>query len=128
VSFLAIKQNPFDDYGDAWTGVGKRAQQAATAAAEAASEVLVETLQERGEKLPGFDEETLRSIEHGPDKSGVWRVGIPAHSPLAEKAFQAEYGTDDEPPTGLMRSSERKARQAAEEVFTDTLHDELFGG
>lgn len=127
MSLFAIKNNPFDAYGAGWEGASGRALPAATAAAEAATDVLIETLQERGSKLGAFPQEALAEVQAAPDKAGRWQVGVPDDSPHAAAARAAEYGTDEQGPTGLMRSAERKAKVEAEQVFTDTLTEELFG-
>jgi hypothetical protein len=71
----------------------------------------------------GYPEELVGEIQRMPGG----RAGIPDDSPHADRARELEYGTLTEPPSALMRTSERKARQEAEAVFTEVFHEELFG-
>lgn len=123
---FSIQNNPFDDdYAERWEGAGKRADEAVAEATKAAHEVLQEQIIESGTRsgLPG---EILDAVEYMNTPLGP-QVGIPGSSPLADKAREEEYGKLFERPKGVMRTAQRRARQEAEEVFSEVLHEELFG-
>lgn len=127
--FLEIKQDPFEEYGERWEGVGGRAEQAAGIAAVEAAEVLRETIQERSTEYDAFGPEITGEVDVLQDEQGRWKVGLPEDHPQNEAAREAEYGSvkDWRPPQALMRTSERRSRREAEQVLQETLVTELFG-
>lgn len=126
MSFLAIKNNPFDAYGEQWAGAEKRAEEVTPIAAAAATEVLAETVQKRARSFDRFDEDLISKV--GVLRGNDFEVGlIGASEDEEQRAMLAEYGDGEAKPQPLMRTSETRALPEAQEVFHDILSAALWG-
>lgn len=126
--FLAVKNNPFKDYGERWKGVSNKVPQVATVAAAAASEVLADTIRERAGAYDRWDDDLVSKVDTYQDPSdGLFRVGLLSDDEADhQRALQAEYGDIEHKPQALMRTSTERAREEAQEVFNEVMHRGLF--
>lgn len=124
--YFTLKNNPFtDDSVKVWEDAEASVAEAVDEAALAASRVLAHTARRRADRM-AWPMSAIEQIDAMRDEDGDWRVGLP-EGPEADLAHTMEYGNDKFSPQPVLRSSARRSKKEAQEVFAETLGARLFG-
>lgn len=93
---------------------------------EAAVEEVARRVRRDASKVPGWD--SLADRIGAQQAGGLTYAGLPPDDEEAGRAFDLEYGTDREAPTGFMRSAALRHGPEATRQMTGRILHRMWGG